>query len=169
MAVKTQGTNLYAMDPDTGDVIDVGCVTQISGIDETLEQIETTCLGDDSRTYVAGLATPGTASFTVQFDPQNPVHIQMYNYKKAGKVLHWAVGFRDQEAIDTGVAPRVPTSTADSNGDFVLNLPGERAWIVFEGFMSSYPFEFAGNSVVTSTVGVQVSGEIEVVPAEVTS
>lgn len=62
MAVKTQGTNLYAMDPDTGDVIDVGCVTQISGIDETLEQIETTCLGDDSRTYVAGLATPGTAA-----------------------------------------------------------------------------------------------------------
>lgn len=168
MAVKTQGSNLYAMDPETGDVIDVGCVTQISGIDQTLEQIEVTCLGDDARSYVAGLATPGTANFTVQFDPQNPVHIQMYNYKKAGKVLHWAVGFRDQEAIDTGIEPRVPTSVADPDDGFVFELPEERAWIVFEGFMNSYPFEFAGNAVVTSSVGVQVSGEIDVVPAVVT-
>src|SRR5690606_31116609 len=123
MAVKTQGTNLFAMDPDTGEGIDVGCVTQISGINETLEQIETTCLGDDTRTYVAGLATPGTANFIVQFDPQNPVHIQMYNYKKAGKVLHWAVGFRDQEAIDTGIEPRVPTSTTDPEDGNVFELP----------------------------------------------
>lgn len=165
MAVRTQGSNLYAMDPDTGEVIDVGCVTQISGIDQTLEQIETTCLGDDARSYVAGLATPGTANFTVQFDPQNPVHIQMFNYKKAGKVLDWAVGFRDQEAIDTGIDPRVPTSTTDSNGDYVFDLPTERAFIVFEGFMNSYPFEFANNTVVTSNVGIQVSGEIDIVPA----
>lgn len=165
MAIKTQGTNLFCMDPDTGEVIDVGCVTQISGIDETLDQIETTCLGDRTRTYEAGLATPGTANFTVQFDPQNSVHIQMYNYKKIGKVLDWAVGFRDEEAEAGGFDPRVPTSTTDSDGNHIFDLPTERAFIVFEGYMNSYPFEFAGNTVVTSNVGVQVSGEIDIVPA----
>lgn len=165
MAIKTQGTNLYAMDPETGEVIDVGCVTQISGIDETLDQIETTCLGDRTRTYESGLATPGTANFTLQFDPQNPVHVEMYNYKKVGKKLDWAVGFRDEEAELGGFDPRVPTSTTDSSGDHIFDLPPERAFIVFEGYMNSYPFEFANNTVVTSNVGIQVSGEIDIVPA----
>jgi hypothetical protein len=44
-------------------------------------------------------------------------------------------------------------------------LPDDRGWLLFEGFMNSFPFSFAQNAVVTSTVGIQVSGGIRVIPA----
>ena len=164
MAVKTQGTNLYCMNPDDGEVVDVGCVTAISGIDSTLEEIETTCLSANSRTYESGLDTPGTANFTTQFDPENEVHIQLFNWKKLGKTLVWAVGFRQQSAIEDGVDPDEPESTTDSSGDQIFDLPDTRSWIVFEGYMNSHPFDFQGNAVVTSNIGVRISGDIDVVP-----
>src|SRR5699024_8290464 len=67
MAVKTQGTDLYVIDPQDGSVISVACVTNISGLDSQLDQIETTCLSETARTYMAGLAAPGTATFGVRF------------------------------------------------------------------------------------------------------
>lgn len=152
MAVKTQGTHLYTIDPADDSLLLVGCVTTLDGIDTTLEQIETTCLESAARTYVAGLATPGTASFGINFDPADDSHVRLHELKVAGTTLQWAVGFSDGTA-----AP-----TIDSVGDFVL--PSTRSFITFEGFMNSYPFSFAQNAVVTSTVGIQISGEPVVVP-----
>lgn len=147
MAIKTQGTNLYVIDPDDDSVIAVGCVTSIDGIDTTQEQVETTCLEALARTYIAGLATPGQASFGLNFDPQDTSHVRLHQLKVAGTSLEWAVGFSD--AV---VAP-----AADSAGNFELGVT--RSWITFEGFMTSYPFAFAQNAVVQSTVGIQISGE----------
>lgn len=147
MAQKTQGTELYVVDPDDGDVIVVGCVTSINGIDTTVEQIEITCLSDTARRYIAGLATPGSASFGINFDPVDSSHERLLELKNEGVVLQWAVGWSDGTADPTG---------ADSQGDFVL--PTTRSWLTFEGFMNSFPFAFEGNSVVQSTVGIQISG-----------
>jgi len=147
MAIKTQGTMLYTIDPDTDTVLVVGCVINIDGIDTTLEQLETTCLESPARTYIAGLATPGAASFQINFDPADASHVRLHELKVAGTTLEWAVGFSDGTA----------TPTVDSNANF--NLPTTRSWINFDGFMNSYPFTFALNAVVTSTVGIQISGE----------
>lgn len=144
---------LYTVDPDTDAILVVGCVTSIDGIDTTLDQLETTCLDSAARTYVAGLATPGTATFTINFDPADDSHVRLHELKVAGTTLPWAIGFGD------GTAP--PTSV-DTDGDFVL--PTTRSWISFDGFMNSYPFSFALNAVVTSTVGIQISGEPTVTP-----
>lgn len=157
MAKKTQGTQLYAIDPAPAgggapQVLVIGCVTAVDGIDTTLPQLETTCLESPARTYLAGLATPGNASFGINFDPADNSHVRAHQLKVAGTTLHWAVGFSD------GVAPPV----VDTNGEF--NLPASRSWITFDGFMSSYPFTFALNAVVTSTVGIQISGEPAVIP-----
>lgn len=152
-AVKSQGTDLYAIDPDNDEVIDVGCITSISGIDTSIEQVETTCLNDTSRSYIAGLGTPGTATFGIQTDPQDPVHVRLLELKNAGTTLQWAIGWSD------GTEP--PTVDA-LDGDF--ELPASRSWLTFEGYMNSYPFEFALNSVVTSNIGIQVSGDPVLVP-----
>lgn len=152
MAIKTQGTMLYTIDPANDAVLVVGCVINIDGIDTTLEQLETTCLGSPARTYIAGLATPGAASFQINFDPADASHVRLHELKVAGTTLEWALGFSD------GTAP----PTVDSNGNFTL--PSTRSWISFDGFMNSYPFSFALNAVVTSTVGVQISGEPVVAP-----
>ena len=149
--MKTQGTDLWGYNPLTGEIIDVGCVTSIDGIDETIDQIETTCLNSSAREYEAGLATPGAATFGINFDPSDPNHILLHQLKQQGVTLDWAIGFSDGTT----------EPTVDSSG-FVL--PTTRSWITFSGFMNSFPFTFALNSVVQSTVGIQVSGSQALIP-----
>lgn len=149
MAIETQGTNLYLIDPADESVITVGCVTSIDGIDNTIEQIETTCLEDTARTYTSGLSTPGNASFTLNMDTSDSSHTRLHALKVAGTTLLWALGWSDGTA-----AP-----TADTGGTF--DLPTTRSWIRFNGFMSSFSFSFQPNSVVQSNVSVQVTGEPE--------
>lgn len=147
MAKKTQGTQLYTIDPDDESLITVVCALNIEGIDTAIDQIETTCLEDTARTYLAGLATPGTATFTIQADPSEASHIRLHQLKIAGTSLLWALGWSDGTAA----------AAVDTGGTF--DLATTRSWILFNGFMSSYPFSFAQNSVVTSNIGIQVSGE----------
>ena len=149
MALKTQGTYLYTIDPDDESLLTVGCVTSIDGVDTTNEQIETTCLESLARTYLSGLATPGQASFGLNFDPSDTSHVRLHQLKVAGTTLTWAIGFSD--------ATTAPT--VDSGGTFDLGTT--RSWIRFDGFMTNYPFNFAQNSVIQTTVNIQVSGEPE--------
>lgn len=156
MTLKSQGSDLFTIDPDTGALLDVGCITSIDGIDTAIDQIETTCLNDLARTYEAGLATPGAATFGLMFDPSDVNHIRLHQLKSAGVTLQWAIGLSDGTAN--------PTTGLDSSGDDEFVLPPTRSWITFEGYMNSFPFTFALNTMVTSTVGIQVSGDPVLVP-----
>ena len=156
--MKSQGTNLYTIDPADGSVIVVGCPTSIDGIDTSIEQIETTCLNSTARTYEAGLATPGAATFGINVDPKDASHLRLHQLKVAGTTLPWAVGW--SESPDTA-----PTTEQDSAGEWVFVTNAARSWILFDGFMNSFPFSFGLNAQVASTVGIQVSGEPELIPA----
>ena len=146
MAVKTQFTELYFVDPDDNSVVEVGCVTSITGLTAGRDQIETTCLDSPGRTYEPGMPTPGAASFTINADPADPSHIRLHELYREGVTLDWAIGWGDGFEI-------VPT--ADSSG---FTLPTTRTWLTFEGYIADFPFEFALNSVVTSSLSIQVSG-----------
>lgn len=151
MAKKTQGTELWFIDP-TGDVLTkVGCVTSITGLTAARDQIETTCLEDQARSYEAGLATPGAAQFGINFDPSDASHVRLHELYVLGENLEFALGWSDGTA-----AP-----TTDSSA---FTLPTSRSWIRFGGFISDLPFDFAQNAVVASTVSVQVSGFPELTP-----
>lgn len=145
MAVVTRGTQLYYMTPPT-TVTALACPTAITGLDAPREQIETTCLEDTARSYEAGLATPGAASVTVQFDPAEPSHIDLYdmwvNGDPPGK---WAIGWSDGTAA--------PTATL---GEWTF--PTSRTYTEFEATVNSVPMDFQLNAVVTSTVPMQISG-----------
>lgn len=156
MTIKSQGTDLYTIDPATGALLDVGCITSLDGIDTAIDQIETTCLNDITRTYEAGLSTPGAATFGLQFDPSEVNHIRLHQLKTAGTQLKWAIGFSDDTVA--------PTTGTDSSGDNEFVLPPTRSWLVFDGYMNSFPFTFGLNTMVTSTVGIQVSGEPVLIP-----
>lgn len=157
--MKSQGTDLYAIDPADGSLIIVGCPTSIDGIDTSIDQLETTCLNSQARTYEAGLATPGAASFGINIDPKDASHLRLHQLKIAGTTLQWAVGWSE----DPGT---VPTIVQNSAGEYIFDTPPtSRSWILFEGYMNSYPFTFGLNASVTSTVGIQVSGEPELIAA----
>jgi hypothetical protein len=153
MAIKTQGSELYFIDPDTFAVTKIGCVTTLSGLTAARDQIETTCLDSTARTYVAGMATPGAAQFTVNFDPTDASHVRLHELYVEGVDLDFALGWSD----GTGIPP-----TSDSTA---FTTPTTRTWILFSGFISDLPFDFALNTVVTSNVSIQVSGFPTLVPA----
>lgn len=134
------------IDPDDLSLITVGCVTSITGITAARDQIETTCLDSEARTYVAGMAAPGTATFTINFDPSDASHARLHELYVEGAVLEFALGWSDGTA-----AP-----TSQSTDGFAL--PTSRTWIQFDGFISDLPFDFSLNAVVSSSVSVQVSG-----------
>lgn len=152
MAVKTKGTNLYVIDPDDGTMLTVGCVTSISGLTAARDQIETTCLDSEAREYEAGMATPGSASFGINFDPADASHVRLHELYREGTKVDWALGWGDGTTVPT----------ADTAGGFVL--PETRTFITFNGYISDLPFDFSLNAVVTSSVSVQVSGFPVLVP-----
>lgn len=156
--MRTAGTELFFLDPADCSVVQVGCPTSITGLDSTIEQLETTCLESTARTYEAGLATPGTASFTLNLDPQDASHTRLLELKAAGLSTKWVIGFPD--AIGTA-----PTGTTDSDGECAFVLPSNRTWLEFEGFVNSYAFDFSLNALITATVGIQVSGDPVLTPA----
>lgn len=156
MSMKTQGTQLYALDPADDSVLAVIAVTSIDGIDSPVDPIETTPLEADAREFVAGLKSPGAATFGINVDPKHEAHLRLHQLKTAGTTLKWALGWSDAKDVP-------PTVTSKA---FVL--PTSRTWITFEGFMTAYPFTFAQNDVVKSTIGIQVSGDPVLTPASTT-
>lgn len=158
MSVRTQGTQLYAIDPADGSVLTVGCPTSIEGIDASVEQVEITCLDSLAREYAAGMPTPGSASFGINYDPADESHLALEEMYLNGVSTKFAIGWSD----DTGTPP---TTELDSDGEYQFVLPGTRTWTVFSGFINSFPLNFSLNAVVSSTVGIQVSGARATTPA----
>lgn len=154
MAVKSQGTQLYFVDPADDSIVEVACITELTGLSQSRDQIETTCLSDNERSYEAGLATPGQANFGIYTDPQEASHIRLQQLSVAGTKINWAAGWSD------GIG--IPPTSVDTDGEFVL--PATRTWLTFNGYISDFPFDFAQNAVVASNLGIQTSGPTTWVP-----
>ena len=157
MALKTARTSLYFIDPGEDDsagvsILPITCVTSLSGIGAAREQIEDTCLEDEARSYESGVATPGQASFTINFDPADGSHVRLYRLWQAGTKLLWALGLGDGPPAPAAlVAP-----TLSSDEDF--ELPDTRSWITFDGAITDVPLDLALNAFVTASITLQVSG-----------
>ncbi|SDS03516.1 Phage tail tube, TTP, lambda-like [Halopseudomonas litoralis] len=155
MAMLTQGTEVYvlapsAADPSVMEVLEIECATAFTPGGNPADQIETTCLSDTVRSYLRGLRTPGQASLTINADPRNPSHVRLHELSEDDSIedLAWAVGWSDGK----GLAPTVSTDGDD------FELPSDRTWFVFRGYVSDFPFDFAANTVVTTAATIQRSG-----------
>jgi hypothetical protein len=150
MSVKTQGTQLFIIDPSGSagpEVLTILCATSLSGLGAAREQIETTCLEDSVRTYVGGLGTPSPITVTVNFDPENESHYRLYELWKDNTQFDLAIGI--------GGSTSAPT--LDSAGEF--DFPTDRTFIAFNGYVADLPMEFSLNAVITAAIPIQVSGE----------
>jgi len=91
-------------------------------------------------------------------DPKDPSHARLHALKLAGTTLKWAIGWSESPGTE-------PTIETNSDGEYEFVTDPARSWLLFDGYMNSFPFSFALNAQVASTVGIQVSGEPELVPA----
>lgn len=157
MSILTQGTQIYFLDPNFDSngpgVREVECATTFSPGGNPADQIEDTCLSATTRSYKPGLRTPGQASLGLNADPENDSHVRLHELSETdpAPTLKWAVGWADGTSLPTVTGP-------DSNGDYDFDLPTDRTWFVFEGYVSDFPFDFAANTVVTTTATIQRSG-----------
>ncbi len=152
MAILAQGTQIYFIDPaydsNGAGVRAVECATSFNPGGAPADQIETTCLEETSRTYEPGLRTPGQATMTINADPSYESHVRMHEMSETdpSPKVKWAVGWSDGTS----------EPTLDSLDDF--DLPTDRTWFVFEGYISDFPFDFQQNSVVTTQITIQRTG-----------
>lgn len=148
MAKLAQGTHIYFIDPDDDSVVTVNGATTFNPGGAPADQIETTELDDSDREYLPGLRTPGQASLGLNADPDKESHIRLHELSQdnPSPTLKWAIGWSDGDDVPT----------VNSSGEF--DLPNTRTWYTFDGYISDFPFDFASNSVVTSTVTIQRTG-----------
>ncbi len=154
MSILTQGTQVFALVPPlTGagpkTVMAIECATSFDPGGSPAEQVEDTCLESQERSYKKGLRTPGQASLGLNADPNNASHIRLHQLSETDgdTTIKWVVGWSD------GVAPPTLNTAGD---DF--ELPESRTWFAFQGYVADFPFSFAQNAVVASTVSIQRSG-----------
>ncbi len=154
MSVVTQGTQLFVL--ANGAVSEIECITAFSPGGSPADQIDDTCLSDrNTRKYKKGLRTPGQATTTLNADPANSSHLMLSNMAESNdqEDVTFALGWADGESTPT-VAAEGAAGAVDG-----LVLPSDRTWYVFRGYVSDFPFDFAANSVVSTSATIQRSGQ----------
>lgn len=154
MAMKTQGTMLYVLVPTVADpaifeILKVGCPKNINTGGDPAEKIDTTCLDSGAKESISGLPSPPSATVDINADPRDPSHVRLYQLSQdvPGEErprLKWALGWSD--GTD---APTIGTPTDD------FTLPKTRTWLTFEGWISDFPFSFATNSAVETSISIE--------------
>lgn len=151
MALKTQGTQLYVVDPDSSGgatVLAIECSISIDGVGSPREQIDITCLEDAARRFTSGLGNPGAMTVAINFDPTNASHVRLHEMFRDKTTFNAAIGFGD------GTSP--PTISSEDNMDF----PPTRTFLhLMDTYVSDYPFNFSLNAVVTANLSFQLSGD----------
>lgn len=159
MSILTQGTEVFVLDPDASGgpaVLKIECATSLNPGGAPADQIEDTCLEErDAKAYKRGLRTPGQASLGINADPQKASHVRLHAMSQDDTLsnLKWVVGWSD------GTSP--PTVNTDGD-DF--ELPTDRTWFRFQGYVADFPLDFQGNTVVATQASIQRSGGSQWIP-----
>lgn len=148
MALKTAGTEMWVILTNSNgpEAIKIGCPTGVTGLGGSKTQLDATCLDSEEMEYEAGMANPGQVTVNLNFDPQAPSHLELWDLFESGDTVTWVIGFRGSTA----------PPTVDTAG--VVTYPGGRRYISFDGYVADLPLDFAVNALVKSTMQVQRSG-----------
>jgi len=150
--LKTQGTELYLIDPISSSVpqlVKFACPTGITGLGGAADQLEDTCLDAlVDRTFKRGLGNPGQVTVPFNFIPTNISHQTIFDLLADGRNLSWMIAFSD------GVTP--PTLNTDD--EFVE--PAGRTTAEFSAYIADATIDVATNDIVRGTLVLQRSGAV---------
>lgn len=158
MAIKAQGTEVFALvssaSGDTKEVLRINCPKSFNLATGSADEIDVTCLESDAKEYLAGLDNPGNATFDINADPTNPSHIKLFQLNQDKTVIQFAVGWSDGK----GTPPAINAAGDD------FECPDTRTWLLLSGYVEAFPFNFAVNSAVESSISVKISGVVTWLP-----
>lgn len=132
MAMKTQGSQLYALvptvaDPAVFEVLKIECINNFNGGGNPADQITVECLNKTSREYLKGMRTPGQATFTIDADSRNASHLRLHEMAEsdaeAFDSIAWVLGWSDGTDIAPGVGKGVDSVTIGSGGTGYTGTP----------------------------------------------
>lgn len=147
MAIRTKGTQLFVLDETVSPsvIVEIDCPSDYNPGGSTRDQIDTTCLSDDERTYESGLATPAQETFEIIFDDDSDSHRLLEAMQESGEKAWFYAG----SSKGTGS----PTVTGG-----VLQSPAGRTGFKFQASVASVAYAVAVNNVWRATVTLQRSG-----------
>lgn len=145
-AIKSQKTGLYYASAAT-TATQIACPTSIDISGGAADQIDTTCLSDETRTFVQGLKNSETVTINFIIHSANASHEALFDLKAAGTVVSW--GVYGSEA-----------ATAPTASGSVMQTVADRSSMIFSGFVSDVSVSVAGNDVWKGTVVIQTSGGV---------
>jgi len=147
--IKTAGTQLFTLDVNATPIkiLKLACLTGITGLGDTTDQIEDTCLEDRVRSYKQGLSTPGQVSVPFNLIADTRSHQLLFTLKDSGIILPWLMGLSDGTDL--------PTLNNTNDG---FNIPDTRTCISFNGYISGLEIDISLNEIVRGTLTIQRSG-----------
>jgi hypothetical protein len=144
--VKSQKTELYYASAAT-TAAKIPCITSVSGLGGARDQIDTTCLDDTDRTFVAGFGNPGQVTVEMHFKTESAVQEALFELKEAGTTVSWGI-YSSQTAT-------VPTAVGSE-----MQVVVDRSSAIFDAYISDMNVEIAGNDIWKVTMVLQRSGSV---------
>jgi hypothetical protein len=143
--LRTQGTSLYFIYNNTVHEVECSGISGIGGSRNT-QTIQT--LKAESATIIAGAQQPGTPSFSIYINNSETQAVLQELYQNA-ETVEWLVGLSDGDvAAEPGV------------------INGARSWLTFRGFVTDFPFEFSVDTVVESSITIQMRDKYTFMPKD---
>lgn len=158
MSIWTQGTQLYALGPKSDgsgvmQIIEIEKVTGVTPGSSPRKEISTTTLKErEAETSMDGLSQPGEASVAINLSTEEPSHHYLLWAYQNRIPLKWVIGMSDGwiEEDEDGIKPELE---ADE-----FKLSKERSWQSFNGRITDFPPELAGDDIVKYSIPVKISG-----------
>lgn len=128
MAIKSQGSSLYFLAPlgvpglTEGSLIRIKCFKSFDLQRGARAQIDTTCLDEDVASFIAGIITPGTATFAIDPDNTYAGHWETNLLYESGVTADWVFGRADGTAPPT-TARGLASITITNGGSGYTSAP----------------------------------------------
>jgi hypothetical protein len=145
-AIKSQKTELFWASAPTV-ATKLVCPTSISGLGGARDQVDTTCLSDNERTFLPGLGNPGQVTVAFNVHRGDLSHEQVLALKASGEVVSWGIYSSDAATAPTAVGS-------------VMQPVADRVSAIFRGYVSDVNVDIQGNDIWKGTITIQRSGEV---------
>lgn len=148
--LKSQGTELYFVDIDTGATVRRAvAISSISGLGGARDQIDITDLDEtEDRQFTGGLGNPGQVTVAFNLHKDEITHEKLLALRAAGTSVSWGI-----YSSDAATAP-----TANTAG--LLQGVTGRASARFFGYVSDINIDIQGNDIWKGSITIQRSGAV---------